>query len=150
MKNVIIGDGVTTIGDWSFSGCSSLDYFEFGSAVKTIGKEAFSDCTAMTKIISHAVTPPVCGSQALDDINKWACTLSVPQSYATAYQQAEQWKEFFFINDDVSGISGAVTTDTGAVTVYSIDGRKLIMEKEDLNSLPSGIYIVNGKKCVVK
>ena len=102
LKNVRIGDGVTTIGDWAFSGCSSIDFFSFGSSVKTIGKEAFSDCTAMTKLISRATTPPSCGSQALDDINKWNCTLSVPKGYASSYQQAAQWKEFFFINDDDS------------------------------------------------
>ena len=100
LKNVRIGDGVTTIGNWAFSGCSSIDFFAFGSSVKTIGKEAFSDCTAMTKLISRATTPPSCGSQALDDINKWNCMLSVPKGYTSAYQQAEQWKEFFFISDD--------------------------------------------------
>lgn len=100
LKNVRIGNSVTTIGDWAFSGCSSIDYFSFGSSVKTIGQEAFSDCTAMTKLISHATTPPSCGSQALDDINKWNCTLSVPKGYVSAYQQAAQWKEFFFVVDD--------------------------------------------------
>ena len=102
LKNVTIGNGVATIGDWAFSGCSSIDYFEFGSAVETIGKEAFSDCTAMTQLLSHAVTPPTCGSQSLDDINKWTCTLSIPKGCTAAYQQAEQWKEFFFINDDLA------------------------------------------------
>ena len=100
LKNVTIGNGVATIGDWAFSGCSGLNRFEFGAAVEAIGKEAFSDCTAMTQLISHAVTPPTCGSQALDDINKWVCTLYVPQGYAAIYQQTDQWKEFFFINDD--------------------------------------------------
>ena len=108
MKNVRIGDGVTAIGDWSFSGCSSLDYFAFGSNVKKIGKEAFSDCTALTSLISRAAMPPTCGSQALDDINKWKCTLAVPQGYITAYQQADQWKEFFFIEDTI-----AITPATG-------------------------------------
>lgn len=70
LKNVRIGNGVTKIGKWAFSGCSSLDYFSFGSGVKEIGQEAFSDCTAMTRLISLAPTPPVCGNQALDDINK--------------------------------------------------------------------------------
>ena len=97
LKNVRIGDGVTKFGDWAFSGCSSMVYFSFGSSVKTIGKEAFSDCSAMTKLISKAATPPTCGSQALDDINKWSCTLIVPQGCMAAYQQANQWKDFFFI-----------------------------------------------------
>ena len=99
LKNVRIGDSVTTFGDWAFSGCSSLDYFSFGSSVKTIGKEAFSDCTAMTSLISKATTPPTCDSQAFDDINKWNCTLTVPQGSMAAYQQANQWKDFFFIEE---------------------------------------------------
>ena len=102
LKNVRIGNGVTTFGDWAFSGCSSLDYFSFGSSVETIGKEAFSDCTAMTSLISKAITPPTCGSQALDDINKWNCTLIVPQNCMAAYQQASQWKDFFFIEESNS------------------------------------------------
>ncbi len=97
LKNVSIGDGVSLIGNRAFSGCSSLDYFAFGSAVETIGQEAFSDCVNVTKIISRAATPPVCSSQALDDINKWNCTLQVPANSKTQYQAAEQWKEFFFI-----------------------------------------------------
>ena len=98
LKNVKIGDGVTTVGNWAFSGCSSLDYFAFGTKVETIGQEAFSDCVNVTKIISRASTPPACGSQALDDISKWICELTVPQNSIAAYQGADQWKEFFFIN----------------------------------------------------
>lgn len=100
LKKVRIGDGVTTIGNWAFSGCANLDYFAFGSSLQTIGKEAFSDCTKVTKIYSKASTPPTCGDQALDDINKWTCTLSVPTGNVASYQAAEQWKEFFFINEN--------------------------------------------------
>ena len=100
LKNVFIGDGVTTIGNWAFSGCSSLDHFAFGSSVTSIGQEAFSDCTAMTLIKSHAATPPTCGTEALDDISKWDCTLEVPKGSATAYQAAAQWKEFFFTQEE--------------------------------------------------
>ena len=99
LKNVRIGNGVTTIGNWAFSGCSSLDFFYSGQKVKNIGKEAFSDCTALTHLESRAGTPPTCGSQALDDINKWTCKLIVPQGYLEAYQSADQWKEFFFIEE---------------------------------------------------
>lgn len=99
LKNVYIGDGVTTIGNWAFSGCSSLDYFAFGSGLKSIGDEAFSDCVNVTKIISKVGMPPTCGSQALDDINKWTCTLYVPNGKKEVYQDADQWKEFFFVED---------------------------------------------------
>ena len=108
LKNVSIGNGVKKIGNWAFSGCSALDYFAFGNSVQSIGEEAFSDCNNVTQLISRAKTPPTCGVQALDDINKWNCTLWVPENYKAEYQSAEQWKEFFF----VEGIAAQTYTVT--------------------------------------
>ena len=115
LKNVRIGDGVTTIGNWAFSGCSSLDYFQFGASVETIGQEAFSDCVAVTKIISRAPTPPICGSQALDDLNKWECKLEVPEGMAGEYSEADQWKEFFFVEEGDAAV-------TWHKLIYEVDG----------------------------
>ena len=123
LKNVHIGNGVTSIGNWAFSGCSDLDYFVFGRNVRNIGQEAFSDCTNMTKLISHATTPPTCGSQALDDINKWTCQLFVPTDYISAYQQADQWKEFFFIEDNVNTLTEEIKNGT-IESIYDSFGRK--------------------------
>jgi hypothetical protein len=107
LKSVTIGDGVTTIGDYAFSGCNSLDSFAFGSKVETIGQEAFSDCVNVKSLSSKAVAPPVCGTQALDDINKWDCTLYVSLESSDEYSVAEQWKEFFFVKEvDVTVYSG--------------------------------------------
>lgn len=99
LKSLKIGNGVTSIGNWAFSGCSSLDYFSAGYHVETIGKEAFSDCTALTTFLSYSLTPPVCGDQAMDDINKWECMLYVPDESSDEYKAAPQWKEFFFIEN---------------------------------------------------
>jgi hypothetical protein len=120
-----------------------LDYFAFGCSVTTIGKEAFSDCTAMTRLISHAATPPTCGTQALDDINKWNCTLSVPKGVTAAYQQAEQWKEFFFVNDDASGIRTTMTDSSVPFVLYDLNGYK----KEELQR---GINIIKYSDGTVK
>ena len=99
LQNVEIGNGVKSIGDWAFSGCSALDVFAFGTSVESIGKEAFSDCNSLTQIIGRAVTPPTCGAQALDDINKWTCKLIVQKGYKSAYEAADQWKDFLFIEE---------------------------------------------------
>ena len=155
LKNVTIGSDVKKIGNWAFSGCSNLDYFSFGKSVETIGQEAFSDCVNLTKLISYAEVPPTCGTMALDDINKWNCVLQVPQSCLAAYQQADQWKEFFFIEDVLTAIGG-VTAD-GAVSatadVYSTNGM-LVKRNAELKNLkhelPAGIYIIGGKKVWVK
>ena len=101
LKNVTIGNGVKSIGKYAFSGCSSLTGFSFGSNMETIDTEAFSDCTKLTSITSYASVPPTCGTQALDDVNKWECVLRVPIGYTAAYQAADQWKDFFFVEDVV-------------------------------------------------
>jgi hypothetical protein len=137
LKEVKIGEGVTTIGNWAFSGCSSLDYFAFGSAVKDIGKEAFSDCTAMTRLISRATTPPTCGTQALDDINKWNCKLTIPVGTLTAYEGADQWKEFFFKEEkDLTAINSvyADAEKKGEVIgIYDLNGTKKQSMQRGLN-----------------
>jgi hypothetical protein len=121
LQDVKIGDGVESFGNWAFSGCSSLKKFSFGMNVEQIGKEAFSDCTAMEAIISRSPEPPVCGSQALDDINKWNCTLTVPAGNMADYQAADQWKEFFFI------VEGEPVYKYIAINIEKNDGGKVLI-----------------------
>ena len=151
LQNVSIGDNVTSIGKWAFSGCSSLKNFTFGSGLQSIGQEAFSDCINITQIKSEAVVPPTCGINALDDINKWNCKLFVPKANINAYKQAPQWKEFFFI-ESTTGITNTVYNKAGLADVYTIDGTKRLSKAstDEINALPKGVYIVNGKKIIIK
>ena len=160
LKNVVLGDGIETIGRYAFSGCAALVDFTFGSSLKSIGEEAFSDCTAMTRLVSRTATPPRCGPQALDDINKWTCKLYVPDASIDAYQSADQWKEFFFITDiahatEDSG-SSADRILSGRVQVFDLSGRQLKEARnansidEVLNGLPSGTYILRGSGAAMK
>jgi len=135
LQKVQIGDGVTSIGDWAFSGCSSLKSFSFGTNVSNIGKEAFSDCTAMTKLISKAATPPTCGTQALDDINKWTCKLYVPAESLSQYQQADQWKEFFFIEAGIKNVNGNNSNKATIKSRYDLGGKQLSQPQKGLNIL---------------
>ena len=164
LTTVELGDGIETIGNYAFSGCSALDSFSFGHSVTAIGEEAFSDCTAMTRLQSRAEMPPLCGNQALDDINKWTCELFVPAKSLDAYKAAEQWKEFFFITgedydkpgsvDAVSengGVSVAtyrdsieiIGADNAVITVYNTNGQIVYSGTETtVGGLAQGIYIV--------
>ena len=151
LQNVSIGDNVKSIGKWAFSACSSLKNFTFGSGLQSIGQEAFSDCINIAQISSEAVVPPTCGINALDDINKWNCKLFVPKANINAYKQAPQWKEFFFI-DSTTGITNTVYNNSGLADVYTIDGTKRLSKAstDEINALPKGMYIVNGKKIIIK
>lgn len=162
LQSFSCGDGVTKIGNWAFSGCSAMKSYSSGTHVTEIGKEAFSDCTGLTSFTTLAAVPPICGTQALDDINKWECTLTVPAESVDDYQAAPQWKEFFFVEGSSSGIedvaidqnceirisANGITIDGVAdapVSVYTIDGR-LVRNILEYNGgeirLAKGIYIV--------
>ena len=57
VKQVIIGDGVTTIGSSAFSGCSSLTSVTIGNSVTEIGIGAFKGCISLTSVtIPNSVT----------------------------------------------------------------------------------------------
>ena len=146
LKSVSMGDGIDTIGRYAFSGCSALESFSFGTGLKSIGDEAFSDCTGMKKLVSKTAVPPVCGPQALDDINKWECTLYVPQESLDAYKSAAQWKEFFFLE---TGIKDAARTSSATEsTRYSTDGTRLASPQKGINIIRMSDGTV--KKVLVK
>ena len=66
IKKVTIGDAVTSIGDYSFEGCSSLVSITIGNSVSSIGSSAFSGCLNLTAIIiPNSVT--AIGSYAFED-----------------------------------------------------------------------------------
>ena len=112
---VSIGNGARSIGYYAFSGCSSIDYFSFGSQVQTIGKEAFSDCVAMTRLYTYCQQPPTCGASALADIDKWSCTLYIPEGTLSAYTAADQWKDFFFIEENNEKFTITWKNDDGSI-----------------------------------
>lgn len=152
LQNVSIGDNVTSIGKWAFSGCSSLKNFTFGSGLQSIGQEAFSNCTNITQISSEAVVPPTCESNVFDDINKSKCKLIVPKNSLDAYKQAYQWEDFSLIEGSTTGITNTVYNKAGLADVYTIDGTKRLSKAstDEINALPKGVYIVNGKKIIIK
>ena len=50
IKEVIIEEGVTSIGECAFYGCSSLTTITIGNSVTSIGNEAFYNCSSLTSI----------------------------------------------------------------------------------------------------
>lgn len=56
LTDVIIGENVTTIGDWTFNHCWSLTNVTIGSSLTSIGGSAFGDCPSLTTITIDSPT----------------------------------------------------------------------------------------------
>ena len=50
VKTVVVGSGVTSIGDCAFSGCVNLSAVTLPSGLKTVGSSVFSGCDALVSI----------------------------------------------------------------------------------------------------
>ena len=152
LTSVTIPNSVTRIGSEAFSECTNLQKGNIGNSVKTIGEFAFNKCTNITQISSEAVVPPTCESGVFFYINTSKCKLIVPKNSLDAYKQAYQWKDFLLIEGSTTGITNTVNNKAGLVDVYTIDGTKRLSKAstDEINALPKGVYIVNGKKIIIK
>lgn len=82
------------------------------------------------------------GGQPFELQNDRRAYLVVPQTTATAMTQG-----FRLGGGTTTGINAAATAAEGPVTVYTLSGVRLNTTPE---RLPAGLYIVNGKKVLVK
>ena len=152
LTSVTIGNSVTEIGYYAFSGCSSLTSVTITNSVTTIGYYAFSGCKNVKQITVEAVTPPECSINTFDGVNTKECKLIVPKNSVDAYKKADGWKEFFLIEGSTTGIINNIYNKIENVDVYTIDGIKRLSKASvnEINALPKGVYIINGKKIIIK
>lgn len=102
-----------------------------------------------------ATRPPTVSSLTFDGFDKSACTLTVPEGCAEAYQASSDWDGFNYdlttsiesitaydIKLTVNGTEVSVTgTDAGAY-VYDLSGRTLLTTRERTFTLPKGVAII--------
>ncbi len=50
IKTVVVKDGITSICDWAFNGCTNLTKVEIADSVVSIGKFAFRYCTSLSAV----------------------------------------------------------------------------------------------------
>ena len=116
-KSTTIPNGVTSIGDLAFGGCSglpsitipnsvtsilgracrvctSLTSITIPNSVSSIGDGAFYMCRGLTSVIVEWETPVAINSVVFEYSNYQNATLYVPKGSKGAYQSADYWNEF--------------------------------------------------------
>ena len=144
------------IGSYAFDGCDNLEEINFGSKLKIIGKSAFFTWKKNLKVVRiSALNPPT----ADDSFHGcYGATLVVPLGRVSTYKKDSVWGKFAKITDDedaLSSVDGNMWGDDSngnKFDVYSLQGILLRQDltKDEINNLPSGLYLVNGEKFIVK
>ncbi len=159
---------VETIGMGAFAHNAQCEEVYLPKTLKTFEGEdegAFSSC-GVKKAVCSAVEPPktisgvydfITGEKKTDPVD-WVnifsgfdddFVLEVPAGSEEKYRSANGWKNA--ANNIATGIRG-VKASQGKVGVYDITGKRYMNhdDAQTVNTLQRGVYIINGKKVLVK
>lgn len=150
MKELYIGNSVTSLPNGLLSGCSALEKLYIGSSVTSIGDNLLTDCPNLNTLSVGTKIPPTVNDLGLGSQQYFTVKLQVPEGSKAMYQFAEAWKKFFNIEefDPATGIADiTLDAEDNKLPIYNLQGTRMTESKENL---PTGIYIQGGKKIVVK
>ena len=94
LTDLTLPDGLQTIGAWAFLGCVSLTNLTLPKSVTSIGWLAFSNCKALKEVTVFWDTPPTISADAFQGIELNKVKLYVPAGKTGAYQAANVWGGF--------------------------------------------------------
>ena len=96
MRELVIGNNVTAIGEYAFAGISTLKKVTIGESVKTIHNNAFYNCVNLETIFNYRPTPTNAYSTAFDGVDKFECILYVLPNSIDMYKNASVWRDFYY------------------------------------------------------
>jgi hypothetical protein len=91
LPSIDIHDNVTSIGDYAFNACDALTTITIGDGVTSIGYHAFAGCSSLTDFYCHVTTPPSISSSFPTYGDK--TTLHVPERCGSTYKS--KWGYYF-------------------------------------------------------
>ena len=147
LESINLPSTVTKIGSECFSGCSKLNSITIPNGISYIGNKAFNSCIGLSSVYIKKITPLVLDPQSLifEGVNKENCFLYVPQGSKSRYSQANIWKDFKQIVEEVN-INTYNQTDTKSLV-------EIIYKNETLNCLGfngiSEMLVFNGNGLLI-
>ena len=120
IKDLVIPNSVTSIGNYAFSNCSSLTSVTIPNSVTNIGEEAFSWCSSLTSITCEAENPPTVGSDAFYNVSK-SIPVYVPCGCVGAYKAKSGWEDFTNIQEPLAEYSIEVDVNDNIMGTAKVD-----------------------------
>lgn len=155
MKEYVIGNSVTSIGENAFRDNTNLTTVSVGENTSSIGEKAFYGCSNMTTFTCCTMDIPTANASIFEGIELPYATLYVPASSIEDYEETKPWKRFGTI---LPIDEGGITTPINKTTMNGVEKQRI--KVYDMNgcmttSNQRGLLIMkdrNGKtrKVVVK
>lgn len=141
----------------AFYNCSALASVKFPAQLP-LNKEMFDRCVALTTIdwtLFSGTQAPSFSMSALPSLSDPKnLTVIVPAAAYELFVADDNWSIYNIVKGDVSGITDVVSGDMpdAPCAVFDISGRrvKTLAPGENETVLPAGLYIIAGKKVLVK
>lgn len=163
---VKIPSSVTTIGASAFAYCGKLTSVSIPNSVISIGTNAFISCNSLNSIYTYSELPINLNQSVFKNVDPTTCILYVPINSKSAYQLANQWKDFInivemttalptTINENIQIYQNPVSNNFsvsgfvgfGSLILTDVNGRIILSQKisaSDVistNGLSKGLYI---------
>ena len=132
LTSIEIPNGVTSIGAAAFENCLNLTSIEIPNGVTSIGGWAFYGCSDLKSLIVQNKRPPISNNNIASQDVYDNCTLYIPEGSENAYYVADGWKYFKKIETIASGIE-TITADSKDVQYIQLNGMYTTELKPGLN-----------------
>ena len=147
LTSIEIPNSVTSIGNGAFYGCTELTSIVIGNSITKIGDYAFDECNNIFEI-KIGLKEAISASETIFSETAYnnAC-LYVPVGSKDSYAKTSPWSYFDIKEMDFTGIENVLDNIKGengnTKTIYNLNGCAV-------ENPTNGIYIINGKKVLVK
>jgi hypothetical protein len=149
--DLVIPEGLSVISEYAFKSVRGINSLTIPTSITSIGKSAFR-CPINKYIICRNPTPPEISEVTFTNETYRATTLYVPKGSKTLFWLHPCWGKFVnIIEMDATSINN-ITKDKFPKNkgVYTVNGIKLSDDADNIEILPKGIYVINGKKVIIK
>lgn len=151
-EDLVIPEGVTTIGQGAFNACYSLKNVDLPSTLTTIGDNAFGSDNRIVCVVARMEEPPTISEGVFAESIFGTASLCVPADSKEAYANDPVWGRFSTIYRGTQeklvqdGITYQYITGEDFATVVKSD--KDVLQNQDVTILST--ITVDGKNYAVK
>lgn len=132
LSTVTIPRSVATIGDNAFMYCTELTSVTILGETEHIGENAFTNCSSLATVTCYAVTPPTLGEGGVFPDNENSCKLYVLND--NTYKKNDYWK-WEFEKADINNITVTYIDENGNEALCT---EFTVLNSSDFSNLSGG------------